>query len=521
MGVLGAALLVVDPDRASAIDKTMVGEHDAFAIKPLPDGLSFQADNIPGDVDARITQWGFTLKKTSVQWTREERITVIGCGRNGRTVFPWTGGEPLTEGGILWFQGDRMAMDFHHSSVGLRQNFTVFTPPAGTGDLSIQVQLSGDFTAQVEDGGGIRFFDSQGSPAFDYRDLRCWDADRKPLTSWMVLTDMDGTTMLSIHVDDQGAAYPITIDPVSTSPSTLLTGPVAGQEFGYSVCTAGDLNGDGRSDVAVGAWQTTVGGLTGAGRVYVYYGTNTGISTTASVILDGNQIGAQLGNAVSTAGDVNGDGYSDLVVGSRTWESNTSTELSEGAAFLYYGSATGINTTPDLILQTNHADDNFGSNVACAGDINNDGYSDVLVGAYLASYPTFNEGAVFVYLGSAAGLNPVAHHRLERNQGGAFFGRCVSSAGDVNGDGFSDVIIGSSKWIWTAGASDQGSAFLYYGSAIGLGAGMNPAFGLQLFGNGSNVAYYGFWAACAGDLNGDGYSDVAVGAYNEENGQTD
>lgn len=171
-------------------------------------------------------------------------------------------------------------------------------------------------------------------------------------------------------------------------------------------------------------------------------------------------------------------------------------------------------------MQTNHADDNFGSNVACAGDINNDGYSDVLVGAYLSSYPTFNEGAVFVYMGSAAGLNPVPQHRLERNQGGAFFGRSISSAGDINGDGFSDVIVGSSKWIYTSGASDQGSAFVYYGSALGLGAGLNPAFSL-LFGTGSNNAYYGFWVACAGDLNGDGYSDVTVSGYTEENGQTD
>ncbi len=521
LSVLGAATLTILPSVASAHDKTGTERSDAFGIEPSADGTSFEANNIPGGFDARITQWGFTLNTTSTLGTLEQRIAVVGYGRSGRTAFPWTGGEPVAEGRMLWFQGDRMAMDFQHSSLGLRQNFTVFAPPPGSGNLSVQLQLTGDLNAATNDGDGIRFFTPQGTPAFDYRDLRCWDADRKPLTSWMTLVEKDGNTSLSIHVDDQGATYPITIDPVSTSPATLLVGPLAGQEFGYSVCTAGDLNGDGRSDVAVGAWQTTVAGLTGAGRVYVYYGTNTGISTTASVTLDGNQIGAQLGNAVSTAGDVNGDGYSDLIVGSRTWESNTSTELSEGAAFLYYGSATGINTTPDLILQTNHADDNFGSNVACAGDINNDGYSDVLVGAYLASYPTFNEGAVFVYMGSAAGLNPVALHRLERNQGGAFFGRCVSSAGDINGDGFSDVIIGSSKWIWTTGASDQGSAFVYYGSAIGLGAGMNPAFSLQLFGNGSNVAYYGFWAACAGDLNGDGYSDVAVGAYNEENGQTD
>lgn len=494
-------------------------EDPGFSI--THDGERYRADHIPGGYAAIVEEQGFTLTHGTGHDERRQQFIVDGLGRNGNTSSPWSGGNPVQDDRTIWIQGARMAVHYEHSAQGLRQNFTVLAPPAGQGELSVQLDLNGDFTASLDGPDHVRFNANAGGAAFDYRDLHCWDALRAPLHARMELSGSSGHQRLSILVDDVGATYPITIDPVSTAPSTLLVGPVAGQEFGYSVCTAGDLNGDGRSDVAVGAWQTTVNGMTLAGRVYVYYGTNTGISTVASVVLDGDQTGGQLGNAVSTAGDVNGDGYSDLLVGARTWESNTATELSEGAVFVYYGSATGISTTPNLTLQTNHADDNFGSNVACAGDINNDGFSDVLVGAYLSSYPTFNEGAVFVYLGSAAGLNPVALHRLERNQGGAFFGRSISSAGDINGDGFSDVIIGSSKWIFTSGASDQGSAFVYYGSAIGLGAGLNPGFGLQLFGTGSNNAYYGFWVACAGDLNGDGYSDVSVSGYNEESGQTD
>lgn len=503
-------------------NKTLNRENDAWALIASADGASFQAPHIPGGCRASITASGFELvQERDGGRVLAEWFTVHGHGRDGNISAPWTGGEPIPGDRSVWFQGERMAVHYEHSPQGLRQNFTVFMRPPGEGELSISLDLEGDHRATLEGTDGLRFSDHEGNTTFDYRDLRCWDAAQKPLKAHMELVDADHGQRLSLFVDDADALYPITIDPVSTSPATLLTGPLAGQEFGYSVCTAGDLNGDGRSDVAVGAWQTTVSGINLAGSVYVYYGTNTGISTVASIVLNGTQGGGQFGNAVSTAGDVNGDGYSDLLVGSRTWESNTSTELSEGGVFVYYGSAMGISASPDLTLQTNHADDNFGSNVACAGDINNDGYSDVLVGAYLSSYPTFNEGAVFVYMGSAAGLNPVPLHRLERNQGGAFFGRSISSAGDINGDGFSDVIIGSSKWLYTSGASDQGSAFVYYGSALGLGAGLNPAFSLQLFGTGSNNAYYGFWVACAGDLNGDGYSDVTVSGYTEENGQTD
>jgi hypothetical protein len=522
IAVLAFGSLLAPLVSASDENKTTDTRNDAWDLLPCSANGTFQAHGIPGGFDATIHALGFTLyEHSSTADGLDQKFIVLGSGRDGAISCPWAGGVAVPDGRAVWYQGEHMAVSYVHSPQGLRQNFTVFNPPEGEGQLSVTLELSGDHIAAIEGEDGLRFTDPAGHTAFDYRDLHCWDATQKPLKARMRLVDTPEGQRLAILVDDRDAIYPVTIDPVSTSAATLLVGPLAGQEFGYSVCTAGDLNGDGRSDVAVGAWQTTVNGWSLAGSVYVYYGTNTGISTVASIILNGTQTGAQFGNAVSTAGDVNGDGYNDLLVGSRTWESNASTELSEGAVFVFYGSATGINAAPDLTLQTDHADDNFGSNVACAGDINNDGYSDVLVGAYLSSYPTFNEGAVFVYMGSAVGLNPVPQHRLERNQGGAFFGRSCSSAGDINGDGFSDVIVGSSKWLYTSGASDQGSAFIYYGSALGLGVGLNPPFSLQLFGTGSNNAYYGFWVACAGDLNGDGYSDVSVSGYSEENGQTD
>ncbi len=487
---------------------------DPFILQATGRTGSFTASHVPGGFTARLDPRGFTFRRNGSR----TRFDVLGVSREDLPLQEITAGDPQRTGNELFYPCGPLAVHYQHSAQGLRQNFTVFNPPIGDGLLRVAMAISGDRSASLSGDDDLRFVDQDGKGSFDYRDLHCWDSFNTKLDAHFELVTTARGHQLNIVVDDRDAHYPITIDPISTTASTLLIGVQANMEYGISVATAGDLNGDGRSDVVVGAWQTTVSGLTQQGTAYVYYGTNAGISTIPSVTLTVAQQGAQFGNAVSTAGDVNGDGYSDLLIGARTWESDPVNELSEGGVFVYYGSAGGVSTVPNIILQPNHANDNFGSNVACAGDINNDGYSDILVGAYLSSYPTFNEGAVFVYLGSAGGLTNVPAYRLERNQGGSFFGRSIAGAGDINGDGYSDIIIGSIKWIYTSGASDQGTAFVWYGSATALGAGPNPNPALQLFGTGNNLAYYGWWVCGAGDLNGDGYSDVAVTAYNDNIG---
>ncbi len=499
-----------------------VGPDDPSSLLPGSEFGTYTAANIPGGFTGAIDPNGFQLIRATPALAAQ-RITVLGHGRAGGALILWKPASPYLVGNELLYPGDGMAVHYQHSAQGLRQNFILYERPEGVGELTVMLTTQGSFRATLSDSTTVRFLDRNNAQAIDYRDLRCWDAEKRPLDAHFELAEAAGQQYLRVVVQDANATYPITIDPVSTTAATLLIGASAGLEYGISVYTAGDLNGDGRSDVVIGAWKATVGGFAQSGAAYVHYGSSTGISTVPSVSLTIAQGGAEFGVAVGTAGDVNGDGYSDLMVGAHAWESDNVNELTEGAVFVYYGSATGIGTVANLILQPNHAGDNFGSNLACAGDINNDGFSDVIIGAYLASYPTLNEGAVFIYLGSAAGLNPAPQHRLERNQGGAFFGRSVAGAGDINGDGFSDVIIGATKFIYTTGASDQGTAFVYYGSALGLGlGGLNPTFSVQLFGSGSNVAFYGWSVTSAGDLNGDGYSDVAVGAYQEESGaQTD
>ncbi|MCX7691754.1 integrin alpha, partial [Thermoflexus sp.] len=181
-------------------------------------------------------------------------------------------------------------------------------------------------------------------------------------------------------------------------------------------------------------------------------------------MLESNQANARFGVSVASAGDVNGDGYSDVIIGAY-WYDNGETD--EGAAFIYHGSASGIGASHARMLESNQASAYFGYSVASAGDVNGDGYSDVIVGAIYYDNGQTDEGAAFIYHGSASGIGATANRMLESNQAGALFGNSVASAGDVNGDGYSDVIVGA--YLYDNGETDEGAAFIYHGSAGGIG----------------------------------------------------
>lgn len=282
--------------------------------------------------------------------------------------------------------------------------------------------------------------------------------------------------------------------------------------MGYSVSDAGDLNGDGYSDVVVGA-PGYANGEAGEGVVFVYYGSANGLNTTSSVMLESNQGFSVFGSAVSTAGDVNGDGYSDIIVGNANGSNG---EQQEGRVFIYHGSASGIATTPSVILEPNIALARMGASVASAGDINGDGYSDVIIGAsysdvIVGAPSTTKNGTIYIYYGSPSGIIAATPTIFEAGQDGAQFGYSVAGAGDVNGDGFSDVIAGAP--YYDNGETDEGIVRLYYGSASGI----NPL-SVTLDANVAG-ALFGLSVSSAGDVNGDGYSDVAVGSPQFGSGQ--
>jgi len=284
----------------------------------------------------------------------------------------------------------------------------------------------------------------------------------------------------------------------------------ASARFGVSVASAGDVNGDGYSDVVIGANLFDDGANTDEGRAYVYYGSATGISASPdSTPDDANQIFAEFGNSVASAGDVNSDGYSDVVIGAYMWDEIPSF-TNDGKCYVYHGSAVGLSASPVNILDgTNENNANLGIGVACAGDVNGDGYSDIIAGAPgLDDGANFDEGKAFIYFGSAGGASAVPGITLDdANQLGAAFGCSVASAGDVNGDGFSDVIVGAN--IYDDSNTNEGVAFIYYGNAAGT---MTIPVCMLDDANQDDAAF-GSSVAPAGDVNGDGYSDVIIGAY--------
>ncbi|MEW5985467.1 MAG: VCBS repeat-containing protein [Chloroflexota bacterium] len=306
---------------------------------------------------------------------------------------------------------------------------------------------------------------------------------------------------------DEGAVfvYHGAADGLSTTANWTAESDQDSSYFGYPIHTAGDVNGDGYTDIIVGAYQYD-NGQSGEGRIFAYYGSEGGLSLTPDWTAESDQDYAYFGNPVDTTGDVNGDGYTDVIARAYAYDNG---QTNEGAVFVYHGSASGLSLSPNWTAESNQVNAYFGTTAGAAGDINGDGYGDVIVGA-----SSYENGWAFVYHGSAGGLNLTPNWMAEGDQAGAQFGWPVGTAGDVNGDGYSDVIIGSHAY--DNGGGSEGRTFVYHGSAAGLST--LPSW---TAGGDQSGAQFGYSGGTAGDVNGDGYSDVVIGALLYDNGQVD
>jgi hypothetical protein len=271
----------------------------------------------------------------------------------------------------------------------------------------------------------------------------------------------------------------------------------AGASFGFSVAGAGDLNRDGFDDVAVGAPEYDNGELD-EGRAFVYFGASSGLGTLPWIAESDHTTG-YFGVSVAGAGDVDGDGYDDLVVGSSGYSNG---QAQEGRVYVYFGGSTFPDGAP-WTVESNSANAYFGVSVAGAGDVDGDGYDDLILGAPLYDNGQLDEGSVFLYQGGPSGPGSLSWYE-ESDQIGAQFGWSVAGAGDLNRDGYDDVVIGAR--FFSNGQLYEGRAFVYYGGGAGLGSTPWTTESNQA------AAWLGWSVAGAGDLNGDGYDDLVVGA---------
>ena len=259
--------------------------------------------------------------------------------------------------------------------------------------------------------------------------------------------------------------------------------------FGHSVSGAGDVNGDGFDDIIVGApFDETGSDRTGSARVF------SGKDGSRLFIFYGDSDNDLFGFSVSGAGDVNADGFDDLIVGA--WR-DSKTLFSQGSAWIFSGGDGSVLYT----FSGDGAEDSFGQSVSGAGDVNGDGFADVIVGAPGDDNNGNGSGSAWVFSGADGSILNL----IDGNSTGDKLGYSVSGAGDVNGDGFDDMIVGA--WGDDNNGADSGSARVFSGA--------NGSVLYTLDGD-STDDRFGMSVSGAGDVNGDGIPDLIVGAPHDK-----
>ena len=318
----------------------------------------------------------------------------------------------------------------------------------------------------------------------------------------------------------------------------VINGVDARDYSGFSVSGAGDINGDGVDDLIIGAFRADPNGDY-SGESYVVFGSTTGFSSSLELsslngdngfVINGVDARDYSGFSVSGAGDINGDGVDDLIIGAFRADPNGDYS---GESYVVFGGAAGFSSSLELSSLTgdngfviNGVDggDRSGYSVSGAGDINGDGVDDLIIGAYRASPNGDFSGESYVVFGGAGGFSSSLELSSLTGDNGFVIkgvdaddrsGRSVSGAGDINGDGVDDLIIGANRA--SPNGDFSGESYVVFGSAAGFSSSLELS---SLTGDNGFVINgvddrdrSGDSVSGAGDINGDGVDDLIIGAF--------
>ncbi len=455
--------------------------------------------------------------------------------------------------------------------------FTVRFDPGGPGRRKAILTIENDdhdetvFTFQV-DGMGVvpRFFpavveaaDLNGTNGFVIEGI---DSDDRSGNSVSGATDINSDGFADILVgaycadaggdEKAGEAYVVfgrsggwaSSLPLSSLAGTngfRLDGIDHGDQLGFSVSGAGDINRDGFDDFIVGAKYANPKDVEFAGETYVIFGMEDAwppaldaaqLDGANGYRLDGEGVRDFSGFCVSDAGDVNADGYADIAIGAPHSEPTGNTE--PGACYVVFGAATtpgatlalsSLNGTNGFRVQGIDVDDYCGATVRTAGDVNGDGYSDVIISANRAEpagecYVLFG-GVEWPAVVSPASLDGTNGFRVDGSNSQLDAGTKVTTAGDINGDGYDDILMGA-YYADLGGAGIDAESYLLFGRRDGW----SPAMSLSTLDGTNGFRMSGIdngdWDDMShgelGDVNGDGYDDFIIGSrYGDPDGKTD
>jgi hypothetical protein len=341
-------------------------------------------------------------------------------------------------------------------------------------------------------------------------------------------------TSYVVFGSDQAWASSLNLSSLDGSNGFAINGVSQNDNSGASVSAAGDINHDGIDDLIIGA--PFVSGSAGAG--YVVFGSDqawgsemnlSSLDGTNGFVINGVNASDTLGISVGEAGDINGDGIDDLIIGAIL--AGTPGAYA-GASYVVFGSDQAWASSLDLssldgnngfVINGVSNGDSLGTSVSAAGNINVDGFDDLIIGASLADPNGDDSGASYVVFGSdQAWTSPLNLSGLNGSNGfvvngvstGDKSGTSVSAAGDINIDGFDDLIIGAS--LADPNGDDSGASYVVFGndqawaSALNLSS-LNGANGFVINGvsAGDNS---GTSVSAVGDINGDNFADIMIGA---------